>query len=240
MTKIIYEPSGRAKEYCDLAVNLYKGCSHACEYCYAPSATFTSRKDFNNQQEPRKNIIEKLRVDAQRNPGSGEHVLLSFTSDAYQRLDEDLQLTRQAIKILKNNGYNIVILTKAGKRAERDFDLLNNNDFVGSTLTCDNKENSKNWEPGAATPKERIGMLKKAKEKGIGTWVSLEPVIYPKQSLNLIDITHKFIDLFKVGKLNYHKKAKEIDWSEFAHNAIEKLKKYDKQYYIKKDLREYI
>ena len=240
MAKIIYEPSGKAKEYCDLAVNLYKGCSHACKYCYAPSATFTSREDFNNHQEPRKNIIEKLRVDAQNNQGNGDHVLLSFTSDAYQHLDQELQLTRQAIKILKENGYNIVILSKAGKRAERDFDLLDNNDFVGTTLTCDNEKDSLKWEPRAAIPKERIEMIKKAKNKGFGTWVSLEPVIYPEQSLNLIDITKDFVDLFKVGKLNYNKKANEINWTDFAHDAIDKLKRYDKQYYIKKDLREYL
>ena len=33
--KVIYEPKGRAKEYAELAVNLYNGCSHGCEYCYA-------------------------------------------------------------------------------------------------------------------------------------------------------------------------------------------------------------
>lgn len=240
MAKIIYEPKGKAKEYCDLAVNLYKGCSHKCIYCYAPSATFTNREEFNNHQEPRKNIIEELRVDAQNNQGNGEHILLSFTSDAYQHLDQELQLTRQAIKILKGNGYNIVILTKAGKRAERDFDLLDGNDFVGATLTCDNEEDSKKWEPGAAIPKERIEMLKNAKEKGLGTWASMEPVMYPEQSLNLIDLTYEFVDLFKVGKLNYHKKANEIDWNKFTYEAIDKLKKYNKRYYIKKDLREYL
>jgi DNA repair photolyase len=98
--EIIYEPKGKAKEYCNLAVNLYKGCNHGCKYCYAPSATFTKRKKFNNHQEPRKNIIEKLKKDAEKHPGNGQQVLLSFTSDPYQHLDQELQLTRQAIKIL--------------------------------------------------------------------------------------------------------------------------------------------
>ena len=35
MNKPIYEPSGRAREYGELAVNIYTGCNHGCSYCYA-------------------------------------------------------------------------------------------------------------------------------------------------------------------------------------------------------------
>lgn len=35
---IIYKTTGRAREYSELAVNLYQGCAHACAYCYAPAA----------------------------------------------------------------------------------------------------------------------------------------------------------------------------------------------------------
>ena len=45
---IIYEPRGKAREYAELAVNLYKGCSHACVYCYAPAATFCDREKFSS------------------------------------------------------------------------------------------------------------------------------------------------------------------------------------------------
>ena len=238
--KIIYETRGKAKEYCTLAVNLYKGCDHGCKYCYAPSATFTTREKFNNHQEPRKNIIEKLKKDAEKHPGNGQQVLLSFTSDPYQHLDQELQLTRQAIKILKENGYNVVILSKGGNNIKRDFDLLDNDDYIGATLTFNNKEDSLKWEPGAALPEERIQVLKEAHDR-INTWVSLEPVIVPEQTLDLIDETHQFVDMYKIGKLNYHQEIEEkIDWREFATKAIGKMKKYNKNYYIKNDLRKYI
>ena len=35
---IIYEPSGKAREYAQLAANLYEGCDHRCTYCFGPKA----------------------------------------------------------------------------------------------------------------------------------------------------------------------------------------------------------
>jgi hypothetical protein len=45
-TSIIYESRGRAREYCELAANLYRGCGHGCEYCYAPAAIHMARDEF--------------------------------------------------------------------------------------------------------------------------------------------------------------------------------------------------
>jgi DNA repair photolyase len=238
---IIYEPSGRAKEYSQLAANLYRGCGHACTYCYAPDAIRERRETFYDRPIVRKNILTELEKDCKRLEGKETRpVLLSFTSDPYQPLDEELGITREAIKLLKKHGLNVVILTKGGKRAERDFDLLDSRDFVGASLTFTNADDSKNWEPRAALPNERIAMLRNAKAGGIQTWASLEPVIYPDQSLELIRLTHEFVDLYKVGTLNHHPHAKSIDWKSFAERAIAMLKEYGVKFYIKKDLRKYL
>lgn len=167
-------------------------------------------------------------------------ILFSFTSDAYQPLDVDTGATREAIRILKEADQHIVVLTKGGTRATRDFDLLGEGDFHGATLTFLDAEESKKWEPGAATPEDRIEALRLAKEHGIGTWVSLEPVISPEQSLAAIDRVAPFVDLFKVGKLNYHPRADEIDWHAFAVEAVRRIRATGKKMYIKKDLRQYL
>lgn len=71
--------------------------------------------------------------------------------------------------------------------------------------------------------------------------MSLEPVILANQSLNLIDLTHEFVDLYKVGKLNNYPKIENIiNWKLFVIKAIDKLKRYNKKFYIKKDLRKYL
>jgi len=237
----IYEPRGRAGEYAPLAVNLYNGCGHGCTYCYAPDATFQDRKEFYTGQ-PRPNIIEKLMKDAPKAAADGAkgNVLLCFTCDPYQPINDIHQLTRRAILILHSHCFNVTILTKGGRRAEADFDLLLPGDEFATTLTFWDSQKSLQWEPYAATPVERIQSLKIAHSRSIRTWVSLEPVIEPKETLELIRMTHTFVDLFKVGTLNNHPHASKIDWPKFANDATNLLEELDCRFYLKKDLRRYL
>lgn len=232
---IIYKPKGAALEYCELALNIYSGCSHACQYCYAAAATFKTREAF-IKAKIRINIMTQIAKEAPQH--SGKEVLLCFTCDPYQWIDSHFKLTRLAIMELQKNGVDVTVLTKGGKRSERDFDLLQTNGSkYGASLTFLIDIDSIKWEPGASLPGERIETLKKAKSLGIKTWASLEPVIDPWQTLEIIKKTHEFVDIFKVGKLNHNKRAKEIDWKRFGNEAIDLLESYGKEYYIKNDLR---
>ena len=243
MYNVIYEPTGRAQEYSELACNLYKGCGHECSYCYAPAATRTTRTEFNHPV-PRKDILEKITRDAAKMSSplipDKRSVLLSFTSDAYQPIEENYGLTRKAIKILHNAGFAVTILTKGGKRAERDFDLMTSKDTHAASLTFLDSKNSLEWEPKAAIPEERIATLEKAHSLGLKTWVSLEPVLDPAAVYKIIALTHKFVDMYKVGVLNYHSHAKTIDWADFAVRVVECFQHYNCKYYLKKDLRRWL
>ncbi len=234
---VVYEPRGRAREYAGLAVNLYAGCSHGCKYCYAPLALKRDREKYHVEVVPRKDIIKQLEADC-RKMANGKHqrVLMSFTTDPYHQENEKYGLTRQAIKILHESGLCVQILTKGGTRACKDFDLLGEQDAFASTLTFVDEKDSLKWEPNAALPEDRLKAMKKAHEIGIPTWASLEPVIDPEQSLQLIRLTHNFVDLYKVGTLNYSPIAKEIDWIKFAKEAKRLLELYGKDYYFKHDL----
>ena len=55
--KPIYEPKGKAKEYGDLAINIYTGCPHRCYYCFAPNVLRRDREIFHTCVEPRENIV---------------------------------------------------------------------------------------------------------------------------------------------------------------------------------------
>lgn len=236
---IIYEPKGRAREYSALAANLYRGCSHGCRYCYVPTITYQTPEEFHSNPTPRTNILEQLKKDTTKFTGRGP-VLLCFTCDPYQPIEERYGITRAAIQILHSADIPVTILTKGGRRAERDFSLLGPRDSVGASLTFINKHDSLEWEPYAALPQERIDMLKHAKEQGLRTWASIEPVIDPEQSLALIRETAQFVDIFKVGKLNHHPLAEKIDWRDFGLKAVKLLRELNKPFYIKRDLRAYL
>lgn len=240
-TSIIYEPRGKAREYSPLAVNLYNGCSHACEYCYSPTYLHIPRVEF-RKPKPRKDILKKIVTDATKLKQQNETgpVLLCFTCDPYQPIDEKHELTRQAIQILHSFGLNVMILTKGGLRAQRDFDLLTDKDWFGVTLTNLDSTLSLKWEPGAALPEARIQSLQNAHERGIKTWVSLEPVLYPDVTLEIIRQIYSFVDNFKVGTLNYHPHSKDIDWHKFAIDAKSLLVELNCDFYIKEDLRKWL
>jgi len=242
-TTTIYEPRGRAREYAKLAVNVFSGCAHACKYCYAPLALKRNRDEFHSEPEPRKDILHWIEADCKKIKikGNGSaQVLLCFTCDPYQPIEKDLQVTRRAIQILHEYGLSVQILTKAGMRASRDFDLLTEKDAFATTMTFLDDERSLEWEPNAALPSDRIEAIKIANKKGIPTWVSLEPVIDPEQALQIIQRTHKFVDLFKVGPLNYRPETKGINWKKFGLEVIQLLEKLGKKYYIKDDLKKYL
>jgi len=236
---LIYEPRGRAKEYAALACNVYSGCDHACIYCYAPSATFKKYQDFINSK-PRPNYRNLLQKEAVNWKGKKDQVLLSFTCDPYQKLDEEVQDTRYTIETLHHYGFGVCTLTKGGFRALRDIDLFGPKDAFATTMTFIDNKKSLQWEPGATLPNERMETIEKFYNAGIETWVSLEPTIDPAQSLEIIKQTNKFVDLYKIGKLNYHPLSKTIDWQKYTTDATQLVLSFDRHYLVKDDLKIFI
>ena len=237
---VIYEPTGKAREFGDLACNLYDGCSHGCVYCYAPGVLRKSKAAFGNPA-PRKDILKRLEKDAKKYRGSETPVFLCFTCDPYQPCEDEYMITRQAIEILSENECAINILTKGGLRATRDFDLLKLNplNWFGVTLTYASPQASDLFEPGAALPGDRIESLRLAKNSGLNTWISFEPIVSPLSVIGLIEYTKDFCDLYKIGKLNHCKGdgPSVTELRKYIKEAIETLDMYGKEYYIKEDTR---
>ena len=239
---MIYETHGRAQEYFDLAANLYGTCEHACRYCYAPEVLHMKPDDFFRRGVPRTRALENLAEDARRLAKRGErrHVLLSFVTDPYQPAEAEFQLTRKAIEVIHKYGIFVAILTKGGLRATRDFDLLTEFDLFGVSLTCQEPKTILRWEPNVPLFYDRIESLRQAKERGIPTWVSCEPVPEPVETLALIEKAAPWTDVFKVGTLNYQEEARRINWRNFGQDAVKLLDSLGKSYYIKKDLARFL
>lgn len=240
---LIYQPGGRAREYAPLACNIYRGCDHGCQYCYAPNATKTTIAHFQDAKPRTASFLADLEREAaamQRNGQAGQQVTLCFTCDPYQALDVRLGHTRQVIEILHRHGFGVCTLTKGGRRALRDLELFGRGDAFATTLTLLDDDESRRWEPGAALPSERIDTIRQFHDAGISTWVSLEPVLDPTTALEIIRQTQAFVDLYKVGKLNHHPHAHTINWTTWANNATAMLDALGKPYYVKDDLRAFL
>ena len=186
---VIYEPSGPAREAAELAVNVYRGCDHHCQYCYVPGLQHVPREQLAEVRE-RNNFLAKLEADAQSIvPVPDRPISLCFACDPYCRFDIEHGITREAIEILHAAGHKVRILTKGGTRACRDLDLMGPGDSFGCTLTFSKVADSLKWEPGAALPIDRMKALRISHEAGISTFANMEPVIDPAQSLALIDMS---------------------------------------------------
>jgi len=239
--KIIYEPKGQAREYAELATNPYRGCGHKCVYCYVPAALRMRRNDFDNEVRSRKNYLPNLRKDAEKYHAANirKQVLLSFTTDVYN--PTNTSLTRPTIEVLQEYGLGVCILTKGGTRALADFDLFRpGRDSFAVTLTSLDDRISKRWEPEAALPRDRIAALQAFHSAGISTWVSLEPVYDVEATLQIIRSTYNIVDLYKVGRINYHRLTKETNWQKFTDLVVSTLDTFGCNYYIKKDLQPYL
>lgn len=240
---VIYEPKGGAKEYAELACNLYMGCVHGCRYCYAPSCMRKTDGEWHGGAIPRKNIIKLFENDARHmhNVNDMRPILFSFVSDPYQPIEAELEITKQALQIASRFSLNTRILTK-GRAAlvRRDFALMKQaNTQLGVTLCFTDDAMRKEWEPNASPVSDRLAILKEAHEMGIYTWVSLEPVINPQQALSVIRKAAPFVDLWKVGKLNHMKSVESlVDWKKFSSDVEALLNKFSARYYIKKSLRD--
>lgn len=237
----IYAPRGQALEYAPLSTNPYRGCGHKCAYCYVPRAIKIDRAEFDSGAVVRANYMKGLRRDAAKYQALGitEQVMLSFSTDPYPPAHHET--TREALSVIADHGMAFCTLTKGGKRALRDIDLFRpERDAFASTLTSLDAAFSRKWERGAADPDDRISTLRTFHERGIFTWVSLEPTIDVEASLAIVDATHPFVDLYKVGRVNYIGLTKTTDWEDYTHRMIDKLNRLDKAHYIKKDLQRYL
>lgn len=237
----IYAPRGQAGEYAPLATNPYRGCGHRCAYCYVPKVLFMQRQEFDAGAVPREDFERHLRKDAAKYQAAGitEQVMLSFTTDPYP--PQWHMLTRTTLEVLAEHGMGFCTLTKGGARALRDIDLFRpGRDAFASTLTSLDTAFSRKWESGAADPEDRIATIKAFHDRGIFTWVSLEPTLDIEASLEIVRATHKFVDLYKVGRVNYLPMTKTTDWRDYTLRMIDLLQQLGAAAYIKRDLQQYL
>lgn len=228
--KPIYKPKGAAAEYADLALNIYTGCNNGCTYCYAPGVLRKTREAFSANVQMRPGLLEALEKQLAGGNYEGETIHLCFTCDPFP-LGIDYLSTYGVVKLLKDAGCHIQILTKNVAYSSVVWHMLDKDDWVGTTITGD----LDGVEPNAECPARRTLALYEAAEHGFHTWISYEPVLDPEYVLQHIEKHHLMLDLIKIGKLNHQKS--DIDWYKFGHDVEDLCNELDVNYVIKDSLR---
>ena len=227
--QVIYEPKGAAREYAELALNIYKGCTHGCIYCYN-NGRFGKKGDFFKSAKPRHGLIGRLIHDCQTlcdlypNKNDCPEIHLTFLGDAYQPAEMTLGLTRLVIRTL--NGFNLpfTILTKS-PLINRDFGLLSayRKFRAGFSFTSIDKSEASKWEPGTFYIQHRVNALLNFKKANAKTWVSLEPVMSVESTINVIKALHPAVDFYAIGALNHMDPPKPINLIEAQRRIMEAL-----------------
>lgn len=167
------------------SVNPYRGCNHACAYCYArPSheyLSFGAGTDFDTKIVVKRRAAELLRSAFERPSWKGELVMFSGVTDCFQPLEASLRLTRGCLEVCAEYRNPVSIVTKA-PLIERDLDVLQQlhrdaSVRVAISIPIWDQALSRAIEPGVATPKRRIQAIEALAKAGIPVGVMVAPII---------------------------------------------------------------
>ena len=166
-------------------VNGYRGCSHACRYCFArPTHEYLDLDcgtDFDTQVVVKTNVADVLRRELFRPSWQRETVALGTNTDPYQRAEGRYALMPGIIAALTDSGTPFSILTK-GTLLRRDLPLIAEaaahvDVSVAVSLAVGDAELHKDVEPGTPTPQARLGLISAIREAGLDCHVMVAPVL---------------------------------------------------------------
>lgn len=166
-------------------LNPYRGCSHACVYCFArPTHTYLDMdagRDFETRIVVKTNAVELLRKELRKPSWRGEHVAMGTNTDNYQRAEGRYRLMPGILRALNEVRNPYSILTKS-TLIQRDLDLLVEGACVTdvsasfSVGTVD-EDVWRKTEPGTPHPLKRLEVLRKLNEAGVRCGILMAPIL---------------------------------------------------------------
>jgi DNA repair photolyase len=167
------------------SINPYRGCQHACVYCFARGTHeylgYDSGRDFESRIVVKVNTAEVLRQELRRASWKRELVVLGTACDPYQQAELKYGITRQLLEVMAEFGQPVHALTKS-PAVVRDIDVwtrlasVTDAQVAFSIPTLDEAV-WKKMEPGTAKPAKRLEALRMMSEAGVPAGVMVAPII---------------------------------------------------------------
>lgn len=167
------------------SLNPYRGCAHACAYCYArPSHQhlgFGAGTDFDSQIVAKVNAPQLLRQAFARPSWKGELIVFSGVTDCYQPLEASYKLTQGCLEVCLEHRQPVSLITK-GALVRRDAGLLASlaaeaAAHVTISLPWIDPAMAQGMEPGAPSPASRLDAIRVLSQAGVPVGVGLAPII---------------------------------------------------------------
>jgi DNA repair photolyase len=166
-------------------INVYRGCSHACAYCFArPTHEYLGLnigEDFERRIVVKINAVERLQAELKARRWAGHHIAMGTNTDPYQRCEGKYHLTQGAVRVLTDAGNPFSILTKS-TLILRDLDLLAEaaqKGLVQTSLSIGtlDEEVWRLTEPGTPHPRRRVEAVRRLNEAGVPCGVLVAPIL---------------------------------------------------------------
>jgi DNA repair photolyase len=174
----------RGMPFFSWSLNPYKGCAHACTYCYAREYHAKMGRDtgagFDREIDVKINFADVLRTEL-KHLRLRETAALGTGTDPYQPCEGRYQLSRKALAALCDSPLPLVVITK-GSLVVRDIDLLVRLSALVPVRVClsiptVNTDISKRAEPDAAPPRARLEAVRRLRAAGVDAGVLAAPVL---------------------------------------------------------------
>lgn len=183
----------------DYNMNIYRGCHHGCIYCDSRSDVYGI--DNFDEVKPKKDAIVIIERDLKSKRSKGI-VGMGAMSDPYNKLEKELELTRQALELIDKYGFGVAIATKSDLIL-RDIDIIkriasHSPVIIKITITTSNDKLAELIEPHAPSSSRRFSAVKKLREHGIFAGILLMPLLpYVNDTFNNIEgilVKAKYVD----------------------------------------------
>jgi len=234
-------------------VNPYRGCSHACVYCFArPTHTyleFNAGRDFEREIVVKVNVPEVLRTELGRPSWKKELVALGTNTDPYQWVESKYRLTREILSALDEADTPVTVLTKSPLVLSDlpVFERMNRSRQTTVNLSVPTVDESA-WratEPHTPSPRARLEAVAELKRRGISSGILIAPIMpgindRPEQIAPILEAASEAgADFVTPIALNLRKETREVFFEWLGAERPDLLLTYERLYrgraYLTKD-----
>lgn len=169
----------------DQSINPYRGCAHACSYCYArPSHAYMGLSpglDFETRLFYKADAARTLEAELARPGYLCKPIMLGANTDPYQPVERRMKVTRSILEVLERTRHPVAVISKSAL-VLRDLDLLSslardNLASVTLSVTTLDDELKRRLEPQTASPAARLRTIAALNAAGVPAGAMVAPVI---------------------------------------------------------------